>query len=233
MAAKHAVLGMLLHRPAYPYELADRLERRLGPAWAVNSGQLSQIIAKLEEDGLIERIEGPVGRRADRHVFAITDDGVAEFERWFDEDVGSVRLPRRPLLVKITFAGAERLEGALKQIDAYEAARAAHLEDLSRTHAAIDIGEPLVRADHVLLRLNLSADIIQLEGELKWAKQAREMLSWLLERRVVWPSVRERPYASDETHNARGVRRELFAKLADSDEEAANKQKPRVVGGEG
>ncbi len=230
MAAKHAVLGMLLHRPAYPYELADRLERRLGPAWAVNSGQLSQIIAKLEEAGLIERAE-PVGCRTDRHVFAITDDGVAEFERWFDEDVGSVRLPRRPLLVKITFAGAERLEGALQQIDAYEAARAAHLEDLSRTHEAISVDEPLVRADHVLLRLNLSADIIQLEGELEWAKQAREMLSWLLEHRVVWPSVRERPDASDETHNARGVRRELFAKMADSNEEAASEQKPRVVGG--
>ena len=44
MSAKHAVLGWLAHRPAYPYELADRLQERLGPTWAINSGQLSQLI---------------------------------------------------------------------------------------------------------------------------------------------------------------------------------------------
>src|SRR5271155_1044569 len=101
MSAKHALLGLLLDRSAYPYELADRLQQRLGPAWNVNSGQLYQTIHRLESDGLIERVDGVVGDRNFRHVFAITDDGVAEFERWFDRESG-VRLARRPLLVKIT-----------------------------------------------------------------------------------------------------------------------------------
>jgi DNA-binding PadR family transcriptional regulator len=226
MTTKHAVLGMLLHRPAYPYEIADRLQRRLGPAWAVNSGQLSQIIGKLEEDELIERLDD-AGRRADRHVFAITDKGAMAFERWFDEDTGDVRLSRRPLLVKLTFAGPERLEDSLEKIDAYEADRVAALRELSREYESVTVEETLVRADHVLLRLNLRADIIQLEGDLEWAAQAREMLSLLLEHRVVWPPMRERPELTDSTSRARGVRSELFAKMADSD--AQERRRPRIV----
>jgi DNA-binding PadR family transcriptional regulator len=228
MSAKHAVLGMLLHRPAYPYEIADRLERRLGPAWAVNSGQLSQIMGKLQEEALIERVGG-ASRRRDRHVFRITEAGSVEFERWFDDDLGGVQLPRRPLLVKITFAGPERLEDALEQIDRYELGRAVRLRQLSRQCEATSIDGPLVRADHVLLRLNLRADIIQLEGDLEWAKQAREMISLLLDHRVVWPERRERPNLSDSVRRARGVRRELFAKMANSDEGNERVESPKLV----
>ena len=35
MSSKHALLGLLLDRPAYPYQLADRMQQRLGPSWKV------------------------------------------------------------------------------------------------------------------------------------------------------------------------------------------------------
>lgn len=190
MSAKHALLGLLLHRSAYPYELADRLQQRLGPAWDVNSGQLYQTVSRLEQDGLIQRVENATCGRDGRHVFAITEEGVEEFERWFDGVTGGLRLSRRPLLVKITLAGPERLEQALAQIDAYELDCAAHLQELARRRETIEVDQPRVRADHVLLRLNLSADILQLEAELRWAAQARETVAWLLESEVVWPSSR-------------------------------------------
>src|SRR5277367_6251073 len=180
MSAKHALLGLLLNRSAYPYELADRLEQRLGPAWAVNSGQLYQTMSRLEQDGLIERVDDAMGRE-DRHVFAITGQGVEEFERWFEEATGSVRLLRRPLLVKLTLAGPERLRDALEQIDAYERDCAARMRELAHRRELLTVDGSRVRADHVLLRLNLSADVIQLEGELRWASQARETVRWLLE----------------------------------------------------
>ena len=47
----------------------------------------------------------------------------------------------------------------------------------------------LLRADHLLLRLNLSADIYTLEVELRWAQEARELLAWLaVQEHAVWPS---------------------------------------------
>lgn len=215
MSAKHALLGLLVHQPAYPYQLADRLQSRLGPAWAVNSGQLYQTIDRMERDGLIERVEGDAESREDRHVFAITDSGVEEFERWLESSSGGIRLTRRPLLVKLTLAGPDRMADALTQIDAYELDCAARLKELSRLREATPAEGLRVRADQVLLRLNLSADIFQLEAELRWARHAREMISWLLTREAIWPSAKER-HGEAPTHAREGLqaRRELFGKMA-------------------
>src|ERR1700733_14786530 len=99
MSAKHALLGLLLQRSAYPYELADRLQARLGPAWEINSGQVYQTVRRLEQDGLIEQVDRATAVREDRHVFSITQRGVQEFERWFVSATRGARLSRRPLLV--------------------------------------------------------------------------------------------------------------------------------------
>src|SRR6267154_6261779 len=105
MSAKHALLGLLLHKPAYGYELADRLQARLGPAWAINSGQVSQTLRQMEAEGLIERVDGSSGAHAKRRFFAINERGLAEFDQWFASDTSMARLTRRPLLVKVTLAG--------------------------------------------------------------------------------------------------------------------------------
>jgi DNA-binding PadR family transcriptional regulator len=219
MSAKHALLGLLLERPAYPYQLADRLKQRLGPAWKVNSGQLYQTVKGLERDGLIERVEGDDREHEDRHVFGITERGVLEFERFFCQAPEPVRLLRRPLLVKITFAGPHKLEKALAKVDAYEQECAERLAEVARLREELPADGPLLRADHLLLRLNLSADVFQLEGELRWARHAREMLSWLASREAVWPAERERPdpAAQRARRERSGARRELFGRMAGSD----------------
>lgn len=215
MSAKHALLGLLLDRSAYPYQLADRLQQRLGPAWAVNSGQLYQTVNRLEQDGLIERVDGAAGARDDRHVFAITESGVEEWERWFASTTIGARLSRRPLLVKITLGGPERLKDALSQIDAYELECAERLKEISGRREAVPVEGPQVRAEHVLLRLGLSADIFQLEGELGWARHAHEMVSWLLGREAIWPSAHERSdELTDEARDRRDAREELFGRMA-------------------
>jgi DNA-binding PadR family transcriptional regulator len=218
MSAKHALLGLLLQRSSYPYELADRLRQRLGPAWAVNSGQLYQTIDRLEQDGLIERVQAGAQEREDRHVFKATAGGAEEFERWFAAPASVSRLPRRPLTVKLTLAGPARLSDALEQIAAYERECAQRLNELSRLHESVDesvaVQGSRVRADHVLLRLSLSADIFALEAELRWASHAHEMISWLQGRDAIWSSESEHPDApvKDARKDARA---QLFARMAD------------------
>jgi DNA-binding PadR family transcriptional regulator len=214
-ASKHALLGLLLDQPGYSYQLSDRLQQRLGPAWKVNRGQVHHEIKAMETEGLVERIESIPGARGDRHVFAITEEGATEFERWFDETpMKAVRLSRRPVLVKITFAGPRRLQEAMAQVDAYERGCAGQLNEIVSLREALPAEGPLVRADHLLLRLSLSADIFQMEGELRWCRHAREMLSWLANREAVWPSDRERSGAAKEQRDRAGARKELFTRLA-------------------
>ncbi len=218
MSAKHALLGLLLDEPAYPYQLAARLQGRLGPAWEVNSGQLYQTTKALEKDGLIERVSGAPRDEEERHVFHITDAGVGELERFFEEAPEGVRLTRRPLLLKITFAGPERLLAVQQKLDTYERECARRLEETSRRREQLPSDEPRLRADRLLLRLNLSADVFQLEGELRWARHAREVLSWLAGSEAVWPSDLEQPEQKSGRGRRGGAREELFKRMADDEE---------------
>jgi DNA-binding PadR family transcriptional regulator len=214
MSARHALLGLLLDRPGYPYELGERLQRRLGPAWRVNSGQLYQDIEWLRNKGLIERVDDR-SSRAGRHVYAITDEGIDVFEEWLN-DVGDGPRPiRRPLLAKVTLAGPARIRRTLEQIDAYQRDRAELLADLLRQEAAVATDETPVRADHVLLRLNLSADIYALQGELRWARRARDVIVSLLEHdQVLWPSASTAASAGDHANTSSNARKDLFARMS-------------------
>jgi DNA-binding PadR family transcriptional regulator len=212
MSAKHTLLGLLLDRPAYPYQMADRMQQRLGPSWRVNSGQLYNTVKALESAGLIERVNKDPDGQDERHVFAITPRGVEEFERWFEQTPDTVRLSRRPLLVKITFAGPHRLTQAMDKVDEYERECAERLNAIAGMREALPSAEEgLLRADHLLLRLNLSSDVFALEGELRWAQHARELLAWLSEQEhAVWPS----QAATASGRAGANARMQLFTRMA-------------------
>ena len=213
MSTKHALLGLLLEGSAYPYQLADRLKDRLGPAWDVNSGQIYNTIGQMEREALIE----PVGENAGdkrRHFFSITHSGRREFEDWLETISDAVKLHRRPELLKITLAGPERLSTALDQIDAYEESCAKRLNEFQEARDLIPHQRTHVRADHVLLRLNLSTDISLLEGELRRARETREMLLWLhAQPEAIWPPTTD-PSSSRKAQERRGAREELFEGMA-------------------
>jgi DNA-binding PadR family transcriptional regulator len=202
------------------------MQRRLGPAWHINSGQLYQDIEWLRSKGHIERVDNGSSRDG-RHVYAITDAGLEAFEDWLDEATERPRPSRRPLLAKVTLAGPARITRTLEQIEAYERDRAALLAELLRQEAAILAEDPTpVRADRVLLRLNLSADIYALQGELRWARRARDVVRSLLdESDVVWPSASSGRAASAGPGSAsRRVREDLFARLSSRQQGAAGDQ---------
>jgi DNA-binding PadR family transcriptional regulator len=211
MSTKHALLGLLLEGPSYPYQLADRLKERVGPAWSVGSGQIYNTIRQMEADGLIEPVgSNMTGHDKRRRFFSITDGGEREFEGWLEAISGAVRLHRRPELLKITLAGPERLSTALRHIDAYEESCTMRLNEFREARDLIPRQRTRVRADHVLLRLNLSIDISVLEGELQHAREARETLLWLhAQPNAIWPSNGEQS-GPQEAPGWQDARKEIF-----------------------
>jgi DNA-binding PadR family transcriptional regulator len=205
------------------------LQERLGPAWAINSGQVSTTIRQMEAEGLIERVDRPADVHGKRQFFEITERGVEDCERWRASETPTARLTRRPLLVKLMLAGPDRLKEALEQIVGQERELAEQLKDLSRMFREVPDDGLQVRADHAVLRLGLSADILELRAELDWLRQAHQMVSWLMARDAVWPSATERPGGlSEEAQKRRAARAELFGRMRDrslravSDEEAGD-----------
>jgi PadR family transcriptional regulator, regulatory protein AphA len=216
MSAKHAVLGLVADKPAYPYEVGERLQWRLGPGWLINSGQLYQTIKRLTREGLIKRVDGSVGGRDDRHVFGITERGLEEFERWRNAPTDGARPLRRPVLVKLMFAGPEYRTQTLEDIDAYERACTERLKQLVREQEEIPPEGSRVRADHVVLRLALNAEVVHWESELGWSREARETFKWLYDQDdVIWPSpTRRLSRQAETTPNSQDARDELFGRIA-------------------
>jgi DNA-binding PadR family transcriptional regulator len=82
-----AVLVSLYERPMHPYEVAQTLRQRAKQeSVRLNYGSLYAVVESLEKKGFI-KATGTVreGKRPERTVYAITDDGAREMNEWMTE----------------------------------------------------------------------------------------------------------------------------------------------------
>ena len=82
-----AVLSYLSQRPMHPYELSRTL-REHGDERSIkfNHGSLYMVVGQLAKAGYITEVEtSRAGQRPERTVYALTDEGRAEFRDWLRE----------------------------------------------------------------------------------------------------------------------------------------------------
>ncbi len=85
-----AVLVCLYERPMHPYEVAQTLRQRAKQeSVRLNYGSLYAVVEVLEKRGFI-KATGTVreGKRPERTVYQITDDGSREMDDWLTELIG-------------------------------------------------------------------------------------------------------------------------------------------------
>ena len=85
-----AVLACLTERPMHPYEMAATMRTRgQDQSIRLNYGSLYGVVESLLKQGLVEE-QGVMreGRRPERTVYRITDDGRAEIDEWMAELLG-------------------------------------------------------------------------------------------------------------------------------------------------
>jgi DNA-binding PadR family transcriptional regulator len=82
-----AVLSLLVERPMHPYEMSSTMRERVKEASIkLNYGSLYSVVDSLVKHGLIEVHETVrEGRRPERTVYAITNDGRVELVDWLSE----------------------------------------------------------------------------------------------------------------------------------------------------
>jgi PadR family transcriptional regulator, regulatory protein AphA len=77
-----AILGLIASEPMSGYGLARLFERTLARAWPARHPQIYPALAELGEQGLLRvSATGPRGRK----TYAVTENGVAEVQRWLRE----------------------------------------------------------------------------------------------------------------------------------------------------
>jgi DNA-binding PadR family transcriptional regulator len=167
---KGALLGLLLQHPGHGYDLANRLNRRLGPVWQIEAKGLYPMLQQLERAGLVSSEEiacnGPTGRRV---VYSPTERAQDALTEWMA--AGAATEPVRvELQAKLAVARGEDVPRLLTALDCYErechALLSASAEEFPRPHSLGALAITLTRA----------AALTRLRAELDWVALARRAI---------------------------------------------------------
>ena len=169
-----ALLGLVIERPSYAYELARRFERTYEGALSISSvSHIYTALATLRERGLVEEIPDALPATRSRRRYQPTAQGVAEHAQWLIGQVGEERRRQRVLIVQLG-ALASTPEGALHALDAYE--QACTLEMACAPPPGEDEGPGTTR---LVSRLISEETRLTLAARLRWAQYARMQLQTL------------------------------------------------------
>jgi DNA-binding PadR family transcriptional regulator len=182
MSAKYAILGLVIERPGYGYQLAQRLDERFGSSAFAPSGVYSAL-DQLSRDDLVRAAgevgPGPARRAAPRMIYEATDEGVDRFEAWM---LGSSPAPplRDELHMKIALCRPRNVRPLIDMVYGQELACMARLRDLGQ-EAELELAGDGQEWSRLMRTLARDAEIASWKARIEWLQNAREMLERLLE----------------------------------------------------
>ncbi len=191
-----AVLALLFERPMHPYEMATTLrEREKEQSIKLRFGSLYSVIDRLQEEGLIragERVRE--GKRPERTVYHITENGTAEMRDWLRDLVSTpakeypqfeAALSLLPVLppdeaMEMLELRVELLDAMLEEIDArHEKASEMAVPELFMIES--DYRRAMIECEINWIKTTLDrmsdeswADVVLMEGIPTW-RQMHEM----------------------------------------------------------
>jgi DNA-binding PadR family transcriptional regulator len=143
LSTRHVVLGLLVERPGYGYDLQQRIDARLG-FLGLSESAVYKILARLECEGWIEQTEQrhgvTTGRGAPRVMYRATTLGRERFRAWMAAPCERTVL-RDELQAKLTIVGPEDLPELLAIAEAQGQECLAELAALRRP-ALAHVAEP-------------------------------------------------------------------------------------------
>ncbi len=170
MSMKYAVLGMLIERRGYGYELANRLQRRLGPGFRAAYGAVYVSLDQLAKEQLVaESKRVQVGRQV-KVYYAATPAGEERFRAWMREAPSREPL-RGELYLKLAVAQGADLSLLRDELERLERECLRDIEAQTALIASHD-GDGPVRWEEAVRWLADSAVIERLHSDLRWIRLA-------------------------------------------------------------
>lgn len=171
MSMKYAVLGLLIERRGYGYDLANRLQERLGPGFRAAYGAVYVSLDQLAKDQLVAEAKRVQAGRQVKVYYEATPAGIERFASWMCEPPSREPL-RGELYLKLAVAQGAHLPNLRLELERLEREC---LRDLQEQTAAMDLttapGEDL-RWDAAVRWLADAALVERLHGDLRWIRMA-------------------------------------------------------------
>ena len=184
MSAKQAVLGLVIERPGYGYDLAQRLRERFGSSGFAPTGVYSAL-DQLVAEGLIASAgclaDGSAERAAPRTVYEATPAGVEQFNRWMRAPSPPANV-RDELNMKLALSRPRDLPALVELACAQERECLQRLEALKHPPARTASADPprkglsWVEVTALLVR---DSEIRQLQARIEWLQRVRTIMAKL------------------------------------------------------
>lgn len=177
-----ALLGLIIERPSYAYELAQRFERTYGSALSLSSvSHAYTALGTLKDRELIEELPGTRGGRQPKPHYRATAKGLTDYHERLIGEVGEERKRQKVFLLQLT-ALTRNAEQAMQIIGDYEQAC---LAETCTTRIASS-GDPGATDPSRELQARLIAEEkrLAIAAKISWARYARSELKALANARA-------------------------------------------------
>lgn len=180
MSMKYAVLGLLIERRGYGYDLANRLHERLGPGFRAAFGAVYVSLDQLAKEKLVAEAKRVQAGRQVKVYYEATPAGIERFTTWMCEPPSREPL-RGELYLKLAVAQGAHLAGLRVELERLEREC---LRELQEQTAAMDLtAEPDgdLRWDAAVRWLSDAALVERLNGDLRWIRMALRTIAGVAE----------------------------------------------------
>lgn len=127
MALEHALLLSLEEHSGSGYELTRRFENSIGFFWKASHQQIYRTLKRMVEHGWVRCDEIAQHGRPDKKLYAVSDGGRAELQRWLAEPGDPVTV-RHELALKVRGASLGDLDAVIDDVVRHRDRHAERLE---------------------------------------------------------------------------------------------------------
>lgn len=175
-----ALLGLVIERPSYAYELARRFERTYQEVLSLSSvSHVYTALASLKARGLIQELPGTRRGRQPKPRYRATEKGLGDYGDWLVGQVGEDGRRQRLFVLQLA-AFTRNPPAALQILERYEQAC---LQQAAATRIAPSDGAAAGAAE-LTARLAGEESRLALGAKLAWVQYARRELSALRDARA-------------------------------------------------
>ena len=182
MSVRNALLGLLAYRSRHGYELHDAFEAMVGGEqnWDIKPAQVYTTLNRLEKKGFVvedgvEQEGGP-----EKHIYTVTEAGLAELRKWFSRPVFGHRL-RDEFFLKLMVSLVMQDGDPRRLIYIQRAGLYKELHAITKQRTQVD---PKSELAFILL---LDQAVMHLEADLRWLEMVESRLDEISQQPVPEP----------------------------------------------
>lgn len=180
LSTKHVVLGLLIERRGYGYDLQQRLDRRFA-FLGFSERVVYRALDSLADDGLIkavgEKQTDRTSRGAPKKVYAATPAGREEFGRWLAEPC-EIAIVREEVHVKVVLSQKENFPRVIELTERLEQKCLDGLRVMQEAEppSLDELADPDFPWDVASAVLTDDAEAIRLQGIVDWLQRVRAVV---------------------------------------------------------